>query len=538
MLEEVLSSSSADPADTARAFLQYLKYELPAGGPDAEYRFCQKLYPLLLCRIFGFLDTPENQYRHQVGGWLSRQARWNVVAPRATSDSFTGGPFGAAASHGAIHMTQGTLSMDPVIQLLSPPKADRARTGSLRARLVTSPRQAAAGQQGLAPDQPTLISLLSIETHTRPVLQYEFPFCALPTTSQRVIMELIKSACTDGSAEGSCVEGTDNEISLYGSLLQVKPVDQSEIVELFKLAHFGIQPTKAQHSAIFSPRSWQGDLSPQLQPQQQTEQDLQLLIQKKASETMLMLSGWEMYFFFSLRFPFAKPLPQKSTAQPVRGHSLRSPSPGTIASTAREPYGDTVYSQLFKLYVDYYLPHGTIAADGEITTAFHSNSELFVRLVADFWMNGQNLPLTNTQLAEQRRQRQYGRQSEESKTGQGLAAVFDNVQLSTLYVAYPSLVDRGLRYLVTHVCSDPLLEQRMSVLAKSGMDPKTVHEIQALGMQWILSPQMLLLQLPIFNCIRAALRYAPLTGPTSPFVSAVELWLTWIEPWNYVAPSK
>jgi len=499
MLEEALSSMTGDPADICRAFLLYLKNDFPIGGPDAEYRFFQKLYPLLLKSAFGPLVVMDEEAIVQSGGWLSRQMRWNVIP---TSQQQQHGIRPHLMPHSASHV----LSMDPVVHLLSPPpiaprtEGSPANARSLFARATANTRMQPQNKTVRTNSSSTTVSLLSLIQQSYDNY-YEYPFLALPQETQHMLMSFLQRqqqstfgrSISNNMTRGAMDEN-DNESIIYSTLLQVKPVDQRGLVELFQLANFGPPATPGDES---SPR--------------QQQLNFQKLLQQKRNTTMLCLSAWEIYFFTFFRFPFAKTT--TATAK--------------IVQQQRESYGDSVYYHLFKSYVNYYLPHiDTNNKEDEV--ALRTNSELFIRLIIDFWIHGSMLT-TSTEQAS-------------SKAPVTLIDVYDTIPLpkncdgSATQQYHPKIVLKGLQYLVLHLCSDIFLEQRSS-LCHVEEENFPIHN--ALELSDVLSAQLIILQLPTYNFIRTCLKHAsPALFPSSQhnislFLTAVEIWLIWLEPWNH-----
>jgi hypothetical protein len=682
MLEQALETNS-DPAETARAFMNYMAQELPVGGQDSEYRFCQKLFPLLVSRVFGFLDTNPNPaegdphqqqqqhlllFHHMCGGWLSRDKRWNYYGNARPTPSASG----SSTRHPVQGSTNTTsISNDPVVQLLSPPPMAGPTTaikGKMAARVAGALSQARSGTGAatapLASSKgPTMLTLLCQENESslRSALQYQFPFKALPESCQQLLVKLIESNLLSGPGSASSqqqqqlhrsgahaalqlqVQATDNEVQLFESLFTTKPMQQNSVVNLcretLKVQHQQQQmhnmPQHQQHQFTYSPHNRHGHgpmMSPtgttmgspsamnqsprhmnmnmgspsfQMQQQQQQAQQGQggqspamnrdELLLKQASDCRVMLSMMEFYIIFFLRYPWAKPTPPTSAAQSSQSSSSRAsarnaagiyggPSYSTTTTNryataaVTEPYGETVYLHLFRLYVQYFLRRTQDPASTGYNTSNNSdshqprvtskasstNSELFLRVLIAFWLNGRNLPLSNCVLMEKRKSYSRGHffannngHSSSPSPGEGMVTAFDVIELVQDYKACPSLITRSLQYLVNHLCSDAALNQNMRHLQAAdgginlddyrfvGSDNSSsgVNDPFLILTSMTLTPFLGTMQQPLWNYLRVTLKYASFTAINragdSHFSRAVMLWITWLEPWNsFPTPSE
>ena len=592
MLEEALNNNSADPAETARAILNYLQYELPAGGPDSEYRFCQSIYPLLLSRTFGFLDTKDKKLRHLHGGWLSKVMRWNSSPYSSSSQMSPARSRPKATPTRSVYSSQGqrsssmSIKSDPVVYLLSPPPtsagpvANETRgkmgivAGALSQSRISGSSNTTAGTIG----GPTLFSIMSKESQVRPTLQYAFPFRALPESSQKLFLHIIESKLVAQTntrfttISESELNFTDNQIHLYSSLLTKSPLQQKSVIDLCSevLKSQQLRIAQQNHSPVGYPARSRNQFSPQsLQYSSSPRQSSAMLLrqpgkqpktppldstegeklQKQASECTVLLSMIEFYFFLFLRYPWVKPQPPQPSSFRSRNSAAgiygSTSSPSTMPNS--DPYGETVYLYLFQSYVQYYLrrlqdPAFDVPIEG--TKSITSTSELFLRILIDFWLDGHNLPLSNPQLI-QKFQIQSSRQfSSTSPLEGGLSVAFDNVELGSDYIACPTLIVRSMQYLVGYLCGDFALEQSIRKLREDSASQLLfiVSNMQNRPLSSILTPSMTALQQPLFNYLRVTLKNASFTpaarGAESPFSTAVTLWLTWLEPWNFISTSK
>jgi hypothetical protein len=142
------------------------------------------------------------------------------------------------------------------------------------------------------------------------------------------------------------------------------------------------------------------------------------------------------------------------------------------------------------------------------------------------------------------------------------------------FVSGPSQAQTGIRHLVNHLVADPGIAQAVfsgadSMLMKtnkgagfiastpiggaSSMIPNLQEELNyarsplqsvantpssvrgtssTKSQAWCLSPSMSCAQQSFFNYIRITFRHAPVHVANSPFYTALNAWLVWIEPWN------
>jgi hypothetical protein len=554
LLEEALNGLTGDPADICRVFHLFLKEEYSVGGVDAEYRFHQKLYPLLLKSVFGPLEIMTEVdggktfcCRHLSGGWLSRANRWNVVPQKHQQPQ---------------HTNDYLLSIDPVVVLLSPPPSATATVTSKRMgrpmfsgtssetvnAIHSSPIRSTVFTPSISKiggrKQP-FRSESNIDTGNRNVLSlilnshgnyFEHPFLALTRGSQQTLMALVsrhyyqeqkqqqQQILMGGSSKIVSVDDimmydatiiSDNEVTLYSKLLQVKPIEQRGILEIFQLIAFG-PPT---------PTTLMQDSSPRHQ-----QHKFHTLVEQKKSTTMIYLSAWEKFFFLFLNFPFAKPASTVTTSKTT----LQQPPQRIV-----EPYGDLVYSHLFKLYVNYFFQTPSLEDDSYVyKDNFPTHSEFFIRIIIDFWISNGIIwtPVASNVTGT----------VQEKRT---LSNVYDNIPWmfceapSTTSVPqqlnYPKIVLKCLQLLVLHLCSDPFLDPSATLCYDNDFANKKDNLLYD-----VLSPPLVLLQPHIYKFIQTSFRRAQLVSQsksnTSPslFYAALDLWLIWLEPWNYSCKSS
>ena len=476
MLEEALSSTTYSPAEAALTFISFLEVELAAGGAAAETRFF-KLFSLLCNRVFGELSKEEG-FKHLVGGWLGRHVKWERPSTSLPSSPRPRIPHRTPASSTSIET-------DPVVKLLGTNSMARA----------TGVRQQ---QQPL-----TLIEAFTKEAEHRPNVRYQFPFHAFPKSTQMAWLAVVEQALSGVPAREKLIN--ENSIRLLGSLLRVKPLEQVSLRQYQQQKtqvkghnrHRQLSPMQFQTRQPMSPLAGQAPVTP---------------IKDKDSLPMISLSMLEYYLVMFLRYPLA---PAPCPPQSVSTKTIRSGVP-VPPPRQTEPYGDSVYYQLFQEYTDFYVPCSIPQGHSTGFSPLLRPSELFVRITVDLWLEGQNATMWTTEKAVKGFQERHPQSSVDLNTS------FELVKAT--YIPPPSQISRCLHKLVARAVSDgKILDAAKAITAgHRGVSPEIT----------LLSPTMTILQLPLYNHIRNAFRYASVHAMQSPFYSALNCWLVWLEPWN------
>jgi hypothetical protein len=473
MLEETLSSMTYSPAEAALTLISFVEVELAAGGASAEARFF-KLFSLLCKRVFGELSQKDD-LKHEIGGWLSRHVKWERPPMSLSSPHKTYGIHRPASSSSLLHS-------DPVIKLLG------AR---------------AASQSSSSKDQPnqyplTLIEAFAKEAEHRPNVRYAFPFQALPKSTQDSWIALIEAAL-GGTPASSDTAPSENSSRLLGTLFRVKPLEQNQL-RLY-------QQSKAQKRDHRRPLQ----LSPMHAPPKSPSTSQTTPTKEKDSTPNIMVSMLEYYLLVFIRYPLAAAPSQPKQPQ-SNGPSRGRPVP--IRKT--EPYGESVYFHLFQEYVNYYIPVGTPKGVSNGFPSLLRPSELFIRISIELWLEGQN-QLAPTDKAVAAIQERRG-----ATTAFDLNTSYDLVKAK--YDPPPYQIPRCIHKLVARAASDgAILDMVRDVHGGfRGANPEVL----------CLSPAMTILQLPFYNYIRNAFRHASIHAQQSPFYSALNDWLMWLEPWN------
>eukprot|EP00574_Skeletonema_japonicum_P001532 CAMPEP_0201740394 /NCGR_PEP_ID=MMETSP0593-20130828/46279_1 /ASSEMBLY_ACC=CAM_ASM_000672 /TAXON_ID=267983 /ORGANISM="Skeletonema japonicum, Strain CCMP2506" /LENGTH=979 /DNA_ID=CAMNT_0048234705 /DNA_START=76 /DNA_END=3015 /DNA_ORIENTATION=+ len=591
LLEEALSSgkSSSDtsssssqplsPSDAALALLSFLRDELPAGGITAEKRFVN-LFPLIVDRAFGELNRPQTTkssspgttitspggstysspsspssklgggedkllYRHADGGWLSL-----LNTPKPTGQPST------SSSSSSLHHSQKAQSLDndPIVKLLRAPQSYNNHSNNTNAYS----------------QQPTLLNALSAESIHRPQIKFKFPLVGglSPFFKELIqdwklcyLQELDRvnttAASMAGGARGAFGASTTTAAA-------TSPNDQVELKKYFQSGGGGGNNVLQQKNVnqLSSPRAaFITPMKHQHQHHQMNTRSTHTTIMAN-NEPNIELTMLEYYLLIFLRFPLAN---QEWEIQ--LQDQLRRMRYGT-STTA---YGQRVYSHLMLSYMKYYLPHGVYhrpdgsggttprvdGGGGEAAAPLDRTAELFLRLIIEFWVEGQVSPPTFAEGIQRYRNSRSAFMSTSSTSSSSTSSSpmnpsmrdsFELTQpLKTTYVSPPSQIQIGVLNLVRHLVSDVTVRnmvksasiscQRRHIQEREGRVPTAgagADDDATAKISWCLPPAMSIIQPSIFNYIRLGLTCGSIHDRRSIFHRALEAWLVWIEPWNYV----
>lgn len=462
MLEESLSTNQP-PSEVAQMLISYVNVELAAGGASAEARFFQ-LFSLLCQRVFGTI-SPKDQ-KHQIGGWLSRAIQWE--RPR-TSTPKSLGP-------GPRQYTQNSsIRADPVVKLLG-----------------AVPNTSASSKDNKGP--LTLIGAFAKEAEHRPNVRYQFPFLGLPKFIQDEWLDLIQIAL--GGVAPNNRQPSENSSRLLGLLFRVKLLDQKQLL----LYQQGKAQKKDQRRPL--------QLNPIFSPTPKSPVPAMIRSPTKENDDAppdVLLSMLEYYIMMFIRYPLAAPEIKYASS----------------TSRRTEPYGETVYYELFQEYTNYYIPSKVPQGSFHGFQSPQRPSEIFIRIMIALWLEGQNQPLSTKEATKVLQDRR-------GPISFDLNASFDLV--FTKYNPLPSQLTRCLHKVVTRVVSDGTITDLVKDVHQGhkGSDPDIL----------CMSPTMIILQQPFYNHTRNVFRYASLHNKPNIFYSAFNDWLIWLEPWNTEFPSK
>jgi hypothetical protein len=483
MLQETLEKSTYSPAELALMLTSYVESELPAGGASAEKRFFE-LFPTLCERVFGVIST--NSYMHELGGWMSRDRRWDYQT--ASSSKLSTHQLGPIK-------TPKTLSLrsDPVVLLLG------------------------TGRKTMAPkDQNPLILIdaFAKEAEHRKNVRYDFPFLALPKSMQDdwlAVIQISMGAVWVTKGNGP----SENSDRLFRSLIRASPREQVSLLMY--------QQSIAQKQSETQRRPLQ--LNPMFSSPNTARSPTSIVATdgkpKGDAPPKVLLSMLEYYLLVFIRFPLAAP--DTKTTSTATTTNYKTGSSAGYGKTM--PYGKLVYNELFKEYVDYYVPMRETRGPFDAFSTLERPSELFVRFITALWMESRNRVDATSKACAMVQDRRG------ANTSLNLCASFDLVK--SKYQSLPSQVSRCLSQLVNRVIIDANvanISERISSNYNGRED-----------MLLCLSPAMEILQVPFYNHIRSVFRHAPIHSTTDlTFYYTLNDWLMWLEPWNtqYMTMSK
>mmetsp|Transcript_34840 Transcript_34840/g.62708 ORF Transcript_34840/g.62708 Transcript_34840/m.62708 type:complete len:532 (-) Transcript_34840:920-2515(-) len=363
----------------------------------------------------------ERDYRHAEGGWLS------------LSFSPSSQPQRAGNNNTPTSSSRTSLDGDPIVRLL---RAPRRRTSNN------------AGTNNYY--APTLLDALSAETIHRPSVRFKFPLAGLSSIVMQPLAddwkvcfwnEFEREAAAQmaatasptsrggfgslpggsrGAQDGGSQEkkdekpfgviGKENATRILLRLLSGGPKDQLELRSYFQQTYQQQHQQQGQHHGSFANF---GSPSPLKQRSHNGMMNLGYHTPNNRgnasniNEPNLELTMLEYYLFLFVRFPLANTFWEMQLRQRRVGNRTAS------------PYGQRVYSHLFSSYLNYYLAQGRVyevtrlgvgvdcfdgtstasTADSmstavNSTTALDRTSELFLRLLIEFWIEGPNVTPT------------------------------------------------------------------------------------------------------------------------------------------------
>ena len=548
----------------------------------------------------GGTTTPD--YRHGEGGWLGRRSAPAVQVRRRPSDggaspSRSPAPSSAPSSY--------ALEEDPIVRLLraSPPASSSSPDDDDDGR----------GLRRYAP--PTLIDALDAESRRRPDARFGFPLAALSRVAPPTV-EAWRACFLAGWSEmeergvggtttvaastsaGGGFAGKENAARMLELFLGQR--DQPGLREHFRRLHhlerqqaqprrgggFGggrWSPPPPAHSFVVgggrggrTPSKYSSPSQMMADPRTPSSHGTTARNNVDAPVPRLELTMLEYYLLLFVRFP----LSNTTWTSAAGGGGATTPSPF---------YGRKVYRHLFSGYLNWYLPHGrdrggggggggrrpaaaAASSSGPATpgarpgasdtrppasVAFFRDreSELFLRLVIELWIEGPNVaPTTSDAVSRRRRVRSSSSSREGGTIGDDLTTLRDSLELArpvsdVLVAAPPSEVMIGVLTLVRHLVSDVSVKemvheasvalQRRQREEREGDDGDDGGRDGLSGdgrdeIPWALPPALTVAQPSAYNYIRLGLACGAIHDRSSMFHGALEAWLAWLEPWNYV----
>ena len=314
-------------------------------------------------------------------------------------------------------------------------------------------------------------------------------------------------------------------------------------------------------------------------------------------EPCLNLTMLEYYLFLFVRYPLANSNWVDQSAEHARRRRMYD-------RRALGPYGQRVYSYLLSSYLNYYVGQNgvydestlcvgvdcfdgasivaattsedvnhqansnNVAGGGGIqqkSTAMERTSELFLRLLIEFWIEGSNVALPTVDATTRYRRVRSGMMTSVSSSSSQTAirpTLRDSLELAQPssaipFTSPPMQVQNYILTIVRHLVSDRSMRELVQKvsgvvqarqkedrqgstnssvpnLVNEGSNNMTSASSTSLRVSWPLPPAMTAVQPSLFNYIRLGLACGAIHDRTSIFHRALETWLIWLEPWNYV----
>ena len=251
---------------------------------------------------------------------------------------------------------------------------------------------------------------------------------------------------------------------------------------------------------------------------------------RKEEVIKIQLTMFQYYFLLFLRFPLMEsrhPTPTMNGSANYGRSTMSTPTRGSL------------YGHLFHDYLQYYLPvqmdmdHS--ASSSGSNKELHPHSQLFLHFIIQFWLLHNSIPTTSFSL-------RYIRDSslrdclEISRLGGGGGPV---KQFRTL----PSKIQNGIMATVRHLMGDGSWRENVKNVSgmiqtcqreeKAGSNRSSTSSPTKESEVWCLSPAMTTLQQSLLNYIRVGLACGSIHNKDSSFHRSLEIWLLWIEPWNF-----
>ena len=558
MLEEALQDESHDPTDTAVAMLSFVQ-SLSVSGAVAEARFCRSLFVPLCERVFGTLETPDAMTTGNC--WLSATQRW-VVSPSVRR------AMQPTSSNSTSSNNTTTTRSPSAIGRVSPSKLG-SNNNSNTAMLSLDQHPIMELLATAEPTTPWILQAITEESENR--VGYALVLHTLPVRVQKTWMaamhnsQMSMNTNTMGGSNSSSQSNpqqqgilSSNDQQLFFELLRFSPLEQ------FRKFAFSAPPaasaasssswnsphTPGATSPLVSRQSQQTPFyqSPMSLQQQQSKQQQQ---QQQSSPT-IMLSMLEYYLIFLFRFAMALPkslVPQ--TQQQSPSMYLSKMAHPYQQQQQQLPFGQVAYLHLFRRYCRHFLASN----NEEVKSARSSNpyalqqqqpvspSQLFLRLLITFWLEAMT-PLQTTEHMVKVWQQRQQRLSSSSSTATAFPTTtidldqsYDLVQLNNELVdsrltaaSLSAPLKESLRYLVYLLVAQPAVWKQLQSCHTTSNDDDDNNNNEIC----CLTVPMATLQQPLYNFIRCMFRFASIHGSTttSAFSVAMDLWLTWLEPWK------
>jgi hypothetical protein len=513
--------------------------------------------------------------------WLNHRSQW-----RSPSNNVNGNSVGTSTRRAmpSTHNAPPTLEMDPVVQLLSPSNNQQQHQQHQ--------------QQLQSIHNTCFLHILEATKSSRQLknIRLPFPFMELTRNLQESFIRQLpllqsqQSQVQQQQDQQQYHQQQYMESSKTDELwqkLHYKPIEQKELVNQLRhhLPSANALSSNMRRSPRTSPTFHPSNQTPTSSAQQFTFDSIgnnlspgpgfrQAQAPSNPNDLKVMLDAWEYFMILFLRHGVHNSK-MKNIMQQQSKSSTSSGMYGYGNSRSFRPYGEKVYLYLFKKYCEYYIQHifqpdyyfgrsdrnsfqqqqSQQSFDGEFDfiSIRKEKSDLWMRLVMEFFIDSDHVyPTTQAAMNNLSSTAIIG--SEIDSTGLGnsfeLASLLEipskwNNSSTRLQNIYPGqsplkvrqsysppskLVQRCLYYLIDHIICDPAIPSncnRKGGRSNSNSDPK-------IFLEWPLQSAQTLLQPSFYNYVRTSLRYGHVHVRNSSFYVALDLWLTWLEPWNVV----
>lgn len=546
MLEEVLNSGDFPPHEVANALLSFLRDELPNGGSAAEVRLF-RLFPQICVRVFGELKNENSSVmnptasgsgvsEYSPGGWLSKQKRWYKTNQRSNVTS--------SSSH------VNSYDMDPVVKLLA------SYVGKAGASNHNRQKQHR---------QPTLIDVISTETAQHPSILFAFPLTAFPTDVQHIFSNTMENAKrgiqeatnvapnffaiaaqnknnvnhgTSSSDMNMLFAGSENSIKLSNLLLgysyhDFDNIPSTNVAQDILQRILVSEKTGNNYNTISSSPGGAGSSSFMSDNKKNPPN----------TSTIVMLSMLEYYLVSFVKFSLSagqtssyktrssnanvpeKYNPLTYNHKTKTNNSMSSSSKTLSGAVTRrnvqvERYGEKIYLHLFQsYYLDRFFPH--LFYRREVPRVLNRDAELFLCIMISFWLEGMNTLIPTTVLLGRLVQNPADIEISLDRMSDLTQLKDENTSSSSSnssFKSVPLLVQKSIYSLICHMVRNPAV--------------KLLAQEESRRNGWCLLPEMTTIQPFFYNYIRMTFKYAPLHYSGSPFFTALDAWLVYLEPWN------
>mmetsp|Transcript_5091 Transcript_5091/g.5789 ORF Transcript_5091/g.5789 Transcript_5091/m.5789 type:complete len:936 (+) Transcript_5091:95-2902(+) len=554
MLESVLQNPSSSPSETSLALISFFRQEFPLGG-GAETRFL-RFFPMICDRLFGpvlllsEIDQKGTGLKNEdielmQAAWMNYKVQWRPASSSTKTSRTSRSASPNLSQYSSSHVAAPKLETDPVVQFLSPIFSTKERDNN----------ESMSQQASRATCFLHLLEMtMSIQMKNA---RFAFPLTELPRNLQEALLIQLKNP-----------HQQQQNINLSSQILweqmHYPPSEQKDLM-IYLRQHL---PSLLTHGSgtKMSPKSnpsFQTQMTPTTVGRQQSPR---FGGQHTWEETKIFLDAWEYYMIFFLRHAVYSSkikniLQQRSKSNSDNNGATSRNYYGYHKTT--QPFGEKLYSLLFKTYCRHYLPHvfdsslidrekidPSIDQDPALSFMKEQKSELWIRLVLEFFLDMNHVYPSTKDALQNISQLRNG-----IKTDIGLASSYDLASLLPVsqewnshgllnhrgyhsnvrqtYAAPSKQVLQSLRFMVQHMICDPVIPHLCCRRATKRDNTVTMSQLE-----WPIPKAQTIMQPSLYNFIRTILRYGPVHVKNSSFYIGLELWLTWIEPWNTMHRKK